>query len=97
MVIKTFKFSSKDLKYFYGYEDEKGTYTKVLSLSNAREVLVNRYILLVKNKVSDTLSTPLTDDDIEVKISYTGNAVQYDIIFSKIDSLPKIDPTEFIV
>ena len=44
MVIKTFKFSNKNTKYkYYNEEDEI-----ILSPSTVREVLVNKYLSLVK-------------------------------------------------
>ena len=48
MVIKTFKFSNKNVKYKY-YNDEDEI---ILSPSAVREVLVNKYLSLVKEEIS---------------------------------------------
>ena len=93
MVIKTFKFSNKNTKYkYYNEEDEI-----ILSPSVVREVLVNKYLSLVKEKLSKQSEISYDDSNIEIKITTDNNSIQYDIIFSGIDSLPVIKPTEFVV
>ena len=93
MVIKTFKFSNKNTKYkYYNEEDEI-----ILSPSAVREVLVNKYLSLVKEKLSKQPEISYDDSNIEIKITTDNNSIQYDIVFSGIDSLPVIKPTEFVV
>ena len=93
MVIKTFKFSNKNIKYKY-YNDEDEI---ILSPSRVREVLVNKYLSLVKEKISKQSEISYDDSNIEIKITTDNDSIQYDIVFSGIDSLPVIKPTEFIV
>lgn len=93
MVIKTFKFSNKNIKYKY-YNDEDEI---ILSPSGVREVLVNKYLSLVKEKISKQSEISYDDSNIEIKITTDNDSIQYDIVFSGIDSLPVIKPTEFIV
>ena len=93
MVIKTFKFSNKNTKYkYYNEEDEI-----ILSPSAVREVLVNKYLSLVKEEISKQSEVSYDDSNIEIKITTDNDSIQYDIIFSGIDSLPAITPEAFKV
>ena len=93
MVIKTFKFSNKDAKYKY-YDNGSEI---ILSPSAAREVLVNKYLSLVKEEISKQSEVSYDDSNIEIKITTDNDSIQYDIIFSGIDSLPVITPEAFKV
>ena len=93
MVIKTFKFSNKNTKYKY-YNDEDEI---ILSPSAVREVLVNKYLSLVKEEISKQSEVSYDDSNIEIKITTDNDSIQYDIIFSGIDSLPAITPEAFKV
>ena len=91
MVIKTFKFSNKNTKYKY-YNDEDEI---ILSPSAVREVLVNKYLSLVKEEISKQSEISYDDSNIEIKITTDNDSIQYDIIFSGVDSLPIISPNKF--
>ena len=93
MVIKTFKFSNKDAKYKY-YDNGSEI---ILSPSAVREVLVNKYLSLVKEEISKQSEVSYDDSNIEIKITTDNDSIQYDIIFSGIDSLPVITPEAFKV
>ena len=91
MVIKTFKFSNKNTKYkYYNEEDEI-----ILSPSAVREVLVNKYLSLVKEEISKQSEVSYDDSNIEIKITTDNDSIQYNIIFSGVDSLPIISPNKF--
>ena len=91
MVIKTFKFSNKDVKYKY-YDNGNEI---ILSPSAVREVLVNKYLSLVKEEISKQSEVSYDDSNIEIKITTDNDSIQYDIIFSGIDSLPVVSPNKF--
>ena len=91
MVIKTFKFSNKDAKYKY-YDNGSEI---ILSPSAVREVLVNKYLSLVKEEISKQSEVSYDDSNIEIKITTDNDSIQYDIIFSGINSLPVISPNKF--
>ena len=91
MVIKTFKFSNKNTKYKY-YNDEDEI---ILSPSAVREVLVNKYLSLVKEEISKQSEVSYDDSNIEIKITTDNDSIQYDIIFSGIDNLPVVSPNKF--
>ena len=91
MVIKTFKFSNKDTKYKY-YDNGNEI---ILSPFAAREVLVNKYLSLVKEEISKQSEVSYDDSNIEIKITTDNDSIQYDIIFSGIDSLPVVSPNKF--
>ena len=91
MVIKTFKFSNKDTKYKY-YDNGNEI---ILSPSAVREVLVNKYLSLVKEEISKQSEVSYDDSNIEIKITTDNDSIQYDIIFSGIDSLPVVSPNKF--
>ena len=91
MVIKTFKFSNKDAKYKY-YDNGSEV---ILSPSAVREALVNKYLSLVKEEISKQSEISYNDSNIEIKITTDNDSIQYDIIFSGVDSLPIISPNKF--
>ena len=91
MVIKTFKFSNKDTKYKY-YDNGNEI---ILSPSAVREALVNKYLSLVKEEINKQSEVSYDDSNIEIKITTDNDSIQYDIIFSGIDSLPVISPNKF--
>lgn len=91
MVIKTFKFSNKNIKYKY-YDNGSEI---ILSPSAVREVLVNKYLSLVKEEISKQSEISYDDSNIEIKITTDNDSIQYDIIFSGIDNLPTISPDKF--
>ena len=91
MVIKTFKFSNKDAKYKY-YDNGSEI---ILSPSAVREALVNKYLSLVKEEISKQSEVSYDDSNIEIKITTDNDSIQYDIIFSGIDSLPVVSPNKF--
>ena len=91
MVIKTFKFSNKDTKYKY-YDNGSEI---ILSPSAVREALVNKYLSLVKEEISKQSEISYDDSNIEIKITTDNDSIQYDIIFSGVDSLPIISPNKF--
>ena len=65
MVIKTFKFSNKDAKYKY-YDNGSEI---ILSPSAVREMLVNKYLSLVKEEISKQSRLAYYDRNIEIKIT----------------------------
>ena len=91
MVIKTFKFSNKDTKYKY-YDNGNEI---ILSPSAVREALVNKYLSLVKEEINKQSEVSYDDSNIEIKITTDNDSIQYDIIFSGIDSLPVVSPNKF--
>ena len=91
MVIKTFEFSNKNTKYKY-YDNGSEI---ILSPSAVREVLVNKYLSLVKEEISKQSEVSYDDSNIEIKITTDNDSIQYDIIFSGIDSLPVVSPNKF--
>ena len=58
-------------------------------------MLVNKYLSLVKEKISKQSEISYDDSNIEIKITTDNDSIQYDIIFSGIDSLPVVSPNKF--